>query len=65
MFDLSDEGMCERWVYDPYFQYFYGEEYFQFERPIARSSMTRWRNRLSPTPGNQNYTMSWDTTLAA
>ncbi len=22
MFRLSDEGVCERWVYDPYFQYF-------------------------------------------
>ena len=25
---LSDEGVCERWVYDPYFQYFTGEEFF-------------------------------------
>ncbi len=28
MFDLSDEGVCERWVYDPYFQHFCGEAYF-------------------------------------
>ena len=25
IFALSDEGVCERWVYDPYFQYFTGE----------------------------------------
>ncbi len=48
MFDLSDEGVCERWVYDPYFQHFCGEEYFQFELPIERSSMTRWRDRIGP-----------------
>ena len=48
MFDLSDEGVCERWVYDPYFQHFCGEEYFQFELSIERSSMTRWRHRIGP-----------------
>ena len=48
MFDLSDEGVCDRWVYDPYFQYFCGEEYFQFELSIERSSMTRWRHRIGP-----------------
>lgn len=46
MFDLSDEEVCERWVYDPYFQYFCGEEYFQHALPIDRSSMTRWRDRI-------------------
>ena len=28
---LSDEGVCERWVYDPYFQHFTGEEFLQHE----------------------------------
>jgi Transposase domain (DUF772) len=27
--DLSDEVLCERWVENPYFQYFCGEEFFQ------------------------------------
>ncbi len=31
MYNLSDEAVCERWVCDPYFQYFCGEEYFQHE----------------------------------
>ena len=48
MFDLSDEEVCERWVYDPYFQYFCGEAYFQHALPIDRSSMTRWRDRIGP-----------------
>jgi hypothetical protein len=25
IYGLSDEGVCERWVHDPYFQYFTGE----------------------------------------
>ena len=27
IFALSDEQLCERWVYDPYFQHFTGEEF--------------------------------------
>lgn len=46
--DLSDEAVCDRWVYDPYFQFFCGEVYFQHELPIDRSSMTRWRQRIGP-----------------
>ena len=33
IFGLSDEGVCERWVHDPYFQYFTGEEFFQHAVP--------------------------------
>ena len=29
IYGLSDEGVCERWVHDPYFQYFTGEDFFQ------------------------------------
>ena len=46
-FNLSDEEVCERWVENPYFQYFTGEEYFCHEFPHDRSSMTRWRARVS------------------
>lgn len=46
MFNLSDEGICERWVYDPYFQYFCGEIYFQHKLEMERSSMTHWRKRV-------------------
>lgn len=28
-YNLSDENVCERWICDPYFQYFCGEKYFQ------------------------------------
>jgi IS5 family transposase len=45
-FDLSDEELCARWVENPYFQYFCGEEFFRHELPFDRSSMTRWRQRM-------------------
>lgn len=46
MFGLSDEGVCERWVYDPYFQYFTGEEFFRHAFPHERSGLTHWRGRI-------------------
>jgi IS5 family transposase len=44
--NLSDEALCERWVENPYFQYFCGEMVFQHELPFDRPSLTRWRQRL-------------------
>lgn len=49
MYQLSDEAVCERWVENPYYQYFCGEEYFQHKFPIERSSMTHWRKRVGET----------------
>jgi IS5 family transposase len=46
MFGLSDEGVCERWVYDPYFQHFTGETFFQHSFPHERSDLSYWRKRL-------------------
>lgn len=46
IFALSDEQVCERWVYDPYFQYFTGEEFFQHAFPHERSDLSHWRKRL-------------------
>jgi transposase, IS5 family len=34
------------WVYDPYFQYFTGEEFFQHAFPHERSDLSHWRKRL-------------------
>ena len=45
-YDLSDEVLCERWVENPYYQFFCGEEFFQHRLPFDRSSLTRWRNRM-------------------
>ena len=45
-YDLSDDVVCELWIENPYYQYFCGEEFFQHQLPLDRSSMTNWRNRM-------------------
>ena len=45
-YSLSDEQVWERWVHDPYFQYFTGEEFFQHALPHERSGMSHWRGRI-------------------
>ncbi|PVE20497.1 IS5 family transposase [Microvirga sp. KLBC 81] len=47
-FNLSDEAVVQRWVENPYWQWFCGCEYFQHELPCDPSSLTRWRNRIGP-----------------
>jgi IS5 family transposase len=46
MHNLSDEALCDRWIENPYFQFFCGEEFFRHKLPFDRSSMTRWRQRM-------------------
>ena len=45
-YDLSDEAACERWLENPYWQFFTGEVFFQTCLPCDSSSLTRWRQRL-------------------
>lgn len=46
MHNLSDEGLCERWLENPYYQLFCGEEFFQHCLVFDRTSLTRWRLRM-------------------
>jgi IS5 family transposase len=45
-FDESDESVVDRWVENPYRQYFCGFTHMQHEAPIDPSSMSRWRKRV-------------------
>ncbi len=45
-YSLSDRQLWERWVHDPYFQYFTGEEFFQHALPHERSGIRHWRKRI-------------------
>jgi hypothetical protein len=38
-------SLCERWIENPYYQPFCGEELFRHALVFDRSSMTRWRQR--------------------
>jgi IS5 family transposase len=45
-FNLSDEDLCDRWLENPYYQYFCGEVFFCHTLPFERSSISRWRKRM-------------------
>jgi IS5 family transposase len=45
-FNQSDESLVERWIENPYWQYFCGYTHMQHECPIHPTSMTKWRNRV-------------------
>ena len=38
-YNLSDEQVCERWVENPYWQFFCGFDYLQHRLPIDPSSL--------------------------
>lgn len=46
IYALSDEQVCARWVENPYFQYFTGEEFFRHAFPHERSGLSHWRQRI-------------------
>src|ERR1700683_4991154 len=46
MHNLSDEDLCARWIENPYYQLFCGEEFFRSSLTFDRSSLTRWRQRM-------------------
>ena len=46
MHNLSDEDLCARWIENPYYQLFCGEEFFRHKLTFDRSSLTRWRQRM-------------------
>ena len=50
MENLSDETLSARWLENPYYQLFCGEEFFQHEAPFDRSSIARWRLERSVDP---------------
>ena len=45
-FDESDESVVDRWVENPYWQYFCGFDYMQHDCPIHPTSLVKWRQRV-------------------
>ena len=45
-YDESDESCVERFLENPYWQYFCGYEYFQHEFPLEPTTLVRWRKRV-------------------
>jgi IS5 family transposase len=48
LYDESDESVVSKWVENPYWQYFCGEEDFQHQLPCHPTSLVKWRQRVGP-----------------
>lgn len=46
MFNVSDESSVERFVENPYWQYFCGLEYFEHKVPCHPTQLVKWRKRI-------------------
>lgn len=44
---MSDDGVLDEWLENPYWQYFTGGVYFEHEYPVDQSTMSRWRKKLA------------------
>ena len=46
LYNQSDESVLERWVENPYWQYFTGEQYFQHKAPLDPTDFVLFRRRV-------------------
>jgi len=46
LYDESDESVVSKWVENPYWQYFCGEQVFQHELPCHPISLVKWRKQI-------------------
>jgi IS5 family transposase len=58
IFNESDESVLDRWVENPYWQYFCGEFYFQHELPFDRTELIKFRKRIGEKGSEQLLRMS-------
>ena len=47
-YNVSDESVVERFLENPYWQYFCGFEYFQHDFPLDPTTLVKWRRRIGP-----------------
>jgi transposase, IS5 family len=48
LYNQSDENVVARWVENPYWQHFTGEEFFQHRAPFDPSELVHFRKRIGP-----------------
>lgn len=46
LYDESDESVVSKWVENPYWQYFCGEQMFQHDFPCHPTSLVKWRKQI-------------------
>lgn len=58
LFNKGDETIIETWIQNPYFQYFCGEQYFQWEEPCDPSDLVHFRKRIGEHGVNKIFSQS-------
>lgn len=53
IYNLSDEAMVDRWIENPYWQYFSGEKVFQITKPFDPTEFIHFRNRIGKEGGRK------------
>jgi IS5 family transposase len=46
MYNIGDETFVSRWIENPYWQYFCGETFFQYDKPFDPSEFVHFRKRI-------------------
>lgn len=46
LYDESDESVVNKWVENPYWQYFCGESIFRHDLPCHPTTLVKWRQRV-------------------
>jgi len=46
IYNLSDEAIVDRWIENPYWQYFSGEKVFQIQKPFDPTEFIHFRNSI-------------------
>jgi transposase, IS5 family len=46
LFNKGDETVIDIWIQNPYYQYFCGEQFFQWEQPCDPSDLVHFRKRI-------------------
>jgi len=49
VYNHSDESVVERWMENPYGQYYCGETYFQHKQPFDPTELIKFRQRIGET----------------
>ena len=58
MFNQSDESVIDRWIENPYWQYFTGETYFQTSKPFDPTDFVLFRKRIGESGMEKILTLS-------
>lgn len=58
VYNQSDESVVERWMENPYWQYFCGETYFQHKQPFDPTELIKFRQRIGESGAEKIFSLT-------